>query len=137
MGDLACLFRQLVPLWLRWVFVKTDWSAMLGATFILVTCVNCHNFWNNEYFSIERFLYHRNVFQNDINTSSKMVNLFWPKSSKFCIFRTIPFCLHLTSIWSKYLSNNVWRHFRLLISAFNGNIKCPTGKQILVVNFCL
>ena len=47
----------------------------------------------------------------------KMVNNFWSKSSKFCILWTIRFCSNFTSMWSKYLSNNVWRDFRLPMSA--------------------
>ena len=51
---------------------------------------------------------HRNIFQNGINTLSKMVNHFLSKSSKFCIVWTIRFCSNFTIMWSKYLSNNVW-----------------------------
>ena len=46
------------------------------------------------------------------------------------------FCSNFTSMWSKYLSNNVWREFRLPMSAsaMHGNIKCPIGKSIFAVN---
>ena len=60
---------------------------------------------------------HRNVFQNGVNTLSKMVNQFLSKSSKFCIVRTIRIYSNFTSMWSKYLSNNVWRDYRLPMSA--------------------
>ena len=59
---------------------------------------------------------HRNVFQNGINILSKMVNHFLSKSLKFCLAWTIRFCSNFTSMWSKYLSNNVWRDFRLPMS---------------------
>ena len=39
------------------------------------------------------------------------------KSSKFHVVWTIPFCSNSTSMWSKYLSNNVWRDFRLPMPA--------------------
>ena len=47
----------------------------------------------------------------------KWLNIFLPKSSIFCTVRTIQFCSNYTSMWSKYLSNNVWRDFRLPMSA--------------------
>ena len=37
-------------------------------------------------------------------------------------------------MWSRYLSNNVWRDFRLPISVSNGNIKMPDRKIDCVVN---
>ena len=46
-----------------------------------------------------------------------MINHFWWKSSKFCVVPTIRFCSNFTSMWSKCLSNNVWRDFRLPMSA--------------------
>ena len=45
-----------------------------------------------------------------------MVNHFLSKRSKFYIVRTIQFCSNFTNMWSKYLSNNVWRDFRLSMS---------------------
>ena len=59
---------------------------------------------------------HRNIFQNGINTLSKMVNHFLSKRLKFYTVQTARFCLSFTSMWSKYLSNNVWRDFRLSMS---------------------
>ena len=44
------------------------------------------------------------------------------------------FCSNFTSMWSKYLSNNEKRNFRLPMSAL-GNIKCLFGKLIFVTNF--
>ena len=48
------------------------------------------------------------------------------------------FCSNSTSMWSKYLSNNVWRDFRLPMSA-SAMItkKCPIGKSIFAENFPL
>ena len=40
------------------------------------------------------------------------------KSSQFCIFLTIQFCSNFTSMWSKDVSNNVGRDFRLQMLAF-------------------
>ena len=65
------------------------------------------------------------------------------KSSKFRIVWTIQFCSNFTSMWSKYLSNNVWRDLRLPMSAlatvagesfdgkFTAKIDFPTGYFIL------
>ena len=47
-----------------------------------------------------------------------MVNHFLSKSSKFCIVRTIRFCSNFSSMWSKCLSTNVWRDFRLPLLAW-------------------
>ena len=58
-----------------------------------------------------------NIFQNGVNPFSKMINHFLPKRSKLCIFPTIRICSNFTSMWSKWLSNNVWRDFRLPMSA--------------------
>ena len=40
-----------------------------------------------------------------------------PKAQNFCLFLTIRYFLNLTSLWSKCLSNNLWRDFRLPMSA--------------------
>ena len=48
----------------------------------------------------------------------KIVNHFLSKSTKFCMVRTIQFFFsNFTSMWSNYLSSNVWRDFRLPMSA--------------------
>ena len=70
--------------------------------------------------------------------SQKWLTIFCQKSSKFCIFRTMRFCSNFTSMWFKYLSNNVWRDFRLKnVSVSNGNLKFPIGKPIFAVNLSL
>ena len=52
--------------------------------------------------------------------------------------QTIQFCSNFTSMWSKNLSNNVWRDFYTSnVSISNGNIKCPIGKSIFAVNLLL
>ena len=59
------------------------------------------------------------------------------KSSKFCIVR---FCSNFTRMWSKYLSNNVWRDLSLDFQCQHhqyGNIKYPIGKSIFAVNLPL
>ena len=67
-------------------------------------------------------LCHWNLFQTDVNTMSK--------TSKFCKFRTIRFCSNCSSIWLQYLLNNVWKDFRLLLSAS----VITTWKTIFAVN---
>ena len=121
---------------------------MLGATFNLVTraaifgtlkddSLKINSLASNNCFS------HRNVFQNGVNTLSKIVNHFLSKSTNFFMVLTIRFCSNFTSMWSKYVSNNVWRDFTLdfqcqhWVSISNGNIKCPIGKSIFAVNLPL
>ena len=58
---------------------------------------------------------HRNVFQNSVNSLSKIVNYFLSKNTKFCMVRTIRLCSNFISMRFKYLTNNVWRNFRLNI----------------------
>ena len=88
---------------------------------------------------------YRNVFQNAVNAMSKIFlkNRFLSKSKRFHVVWTIQFCSNFTRMWSKYLSNNVWRDFRLPMSAlatvagrsFNGKftakIDFPLGYFIL------
>ena len=41
-------------------------------------------------------------------------------------------------MWSKYLSNDVWRDFKTSnVSISNGNVKYPSGKSIFAVNLLL
>ena len=42
-------------------------------------------------------------------------------------------------MWFKYLSNNVWRDFRLqmVASVLNGYLKYPIGESVFVVNLPL
>ena len=59
------------------------------------------------------FIY-RNVFRNGVNAISKMVNNFLSKKAKFCVVQTKLYCLSFTSsMWSKYLLNDVRRDFRI------------------------
>ena len=72
---------------------------------------------------------YRNVFQNVVNALSKMVLKnpdFRQKLKISCSY--IQFCSNLTSMWSKYLSNNVWRDFRLPMSAL------ATQERVLTAN---
>ena len=82
---------------------------------------------------------HRNVFQNGVNTLSKMVNHFLSKSSKFCVefgpydfVQILPACgrntyqrMYGETLDFQHLSN---------VSISNGNIKYPIGKSIFAVN---
>ena len=79
-------------------------------------------------------LCHRNTLQNGVNTLSQIVNNFWPKRPKFCIFRIIRFCSYFSSMWSKYLSNNILRVFRLPMSA---SVKFQNLKINFAVNLTL
>ena len=102
---------------------------------------------------------YRNVFQNGVNALSKCVcvcvfffflSFFFflnpgclLKRPKLRVVWTVRFCSNFISRWSKYLSNNVWRDFRLPMSAlatvagksFNGKftpkIDIPLGYFIL------
>ena len=61
------------------------------------------------------------------------------ESSKFRVVGTTQFCSNFTRMWSKYISNNAWRDFRLPMSAlitvagksfygkFNAKIDFPLG----------
>ena len=73
----------------------------------------------------------------------KKPGLFVKKPSKCRVVWTIPVCSNFTNMWSKYLSNNVWRDLRLSMTAlatvggksFNGyftaKIAFPIGYFIL------
>ena len=58
------------------------------------------------------------------------------KSSTFWIVRIIQFCSNFTSMWSKCLSNNVWRDFRLPMSAIATAVgKSFNGKFTSKIDF--
>ena len=74
-----------------------------------------------------------NIFQNGIKALSKMVekkNVFLSKSSKFPTVWTLRFCSNFTNMWYKHFLRNLWRDFRLPMSAlatvsgksFNGKL---------------
>ena len=103
---------------------------MFGATFKLVTRVGLMQFFVTltdgsleiNSLALNNCFSYRNVFQNDANALSKM-DLKYPfffllsKSSQFCEVSTIRFCSNFTGMWYKHLLRNVWRNFRLLMSA--------------------
>ena len=62
---------------------------------------------------------YRNVFQNGVNTLSKMVFKTWflSKSSTFREVWTIRFCSNFTSMLYKHFVRNVMRDFRIAMSA--------------------
>ena len=68
---------------------------------------------------------------------------FLSKSSKFRVVWTVQFCSNFTSMWSKYLSNNVWRDFRLPMSALASvagksfNVKFPAKFDFPIGYFIL
>ena len=108
---------------LRYVFVETDQVCHVWCNFTCRSAVIFGTLKDDSLgFNIlatKNCFSHRNFFQNGINTLLKIVNQFLSKSTKFCMVRTTQFCLNftVTSMWSKYLSNNVWREFRLAVSA--------------------
>ena len=59
----------------------------------------------------------KNVLQIGVNIVPKMVNHSMSRSSNFGVVWTIQFCSNFTSMLSKYLSNNLWRDFRLRMLA--------------------
>ena len=98
-------------------------SAVFGATFDLVTRVGSPEINN---LALNNCFSYRNVFQNGVNALSKTIKkfpffffFFFVKKVKFSwSLDHIIICSNFTSMWSKYLSNNVWRDFRLPLSAF-------------------
>ena len=89
-------------------------------------------------------IYIKQLFQSQkhlpkLRQHSKMVNHFLSISSIFCIVRTIRFCSNFTSMWFKYLSNNVWSDFRLSMSASAMvlHIEYSIGKPIFGENLPL
>ena len=63
------------------------------------------------------FIY-RNMFQHGINALSKIVDVFFSKSSKFYLVRIIWKCSNFASLWHKHLLRNYKWHFRPPMSAF-------------------
>ena len=99
---------------------------MFDATFNLLTSVRlpyCLEHWKMAVFKLK--VWHQTII-SATETSSKMATTLlqkwfqkwvFVKTSKFCIFQSIRFCSNFISLFSKYLSNNVWRYFRLPMSA--------------------
>ena len=56
---------------------------------------------------------YRNTFQNGVDASSKIVDAFLSKSSKFYLVRIIRKCSIFASLWHKHLLRNYKWHFRL------------------------
>ena len=109
---------------LRSLFVKTNWVCHVWCT--IKPCYRCqttlilgtlkddslliHSLASNNYFS------HRNALQNGVHTLSKMVSHFVKKLKiLFSLDHLILLKFHQHVV--QYLSNNVWRDFRLLMSA--------------------
>ena len=119
--------KKLIPTWkfkmIQWYwpdidfighynFVVFDWSGLTCLVQLLtwLHVSDYRNFWNTDRNILEsnNCYSHMNVFQNGVSTLSE--------STKFWIARTIRFCSNFTNTWTK-LSNNVWRDFRLPMSA--------------------
>ena len=90
----------------------------------------------------ELILWHQNSFFSH-NKFPKMASIlckiwltiFWQKAQFLFIVRTIQFCSKLIRMWSKCLTNNVWRDFLLPMSGSAMVInKCPIRKSIFAVN---
>ena len=96
-----------------------DWNmSCLVKILTWVHVLDNHNFRNNSIntSASNSYFWHRNAFQSGVNSISKMVDQYFAQSSKFCVFSSVQFCSNCTSIWPKYLSNNVWRDFGLPMS---------------------
>ena len=67
-------------------------------------------------------------YRNVLQLASKMVlkdSIFLSKSSKLCAFRTIRYGSNFASMWSKYLSSNVWKDLRLpvpVLQRYHGRV---------------
>ena len=109
---------------LRSLFVETAWACHVWFNFLPgYTCRTTVIYGTLKDDSLlidilasNNCLIHRILFQNSVNTLSKMVNHLLSKRLKFYIVRTIRLRSNLINKWSKYLSNNVWRDFRLSMS---------------------
>ena len=97
-------------------------SAMFGATLTWLHVSDYHNFWNLKNSSLKinslplnDCFSHTNVLQNGVSALSKWFLkthiFFLSKSLNFCSFRTIGFGSKFESMWSKYVSNNLWGDF--------------------------
>ena len=70
--------------------------------------------------------------------SQKWLTNFAKKKRGKNVFCTVRFCSSFTSLWSKYISNNVWRDFRLPMS---GSVIIGNGNILVImldrnINFC-
>ena len=106
---------------------------MFGATFNLVTRIYVSDyriFRTLKYGSLEinslalnNCFGYRNVFQwhqrlaKMVSTTRFFFFFFLSKNSKFCEVWTIRLCSNFTSMWYKHFLRNVWRDFRLPMSA--------------------
>ena len=98
-------------------------SAMFGDTFNLVTRVGLPYFLERWKMIVFKLIVQHQIIVLVTETSSKVASTLCQKwLTIFCQkaeilysleSRTIRFCSNFTSMWSKYLSNNVWRDFRL------------------------
>ena len=121
---MSCLVQVLT--WLPWLQVR---SAVFLKHWKIVFKLICYLLASNNCFS------HRNVFQNGVKTLTKCLTIFLSKSSRFCTFRAIRFSSNFTSMWFKYLSNNVWRDFRCQHQLCN--IRYPIVKSIFFGTFVI
>ena len=79
---------------------------------------------------------YRNMFQNGVDTLSKIVDAFLSKNSKFCLVRIIRNCSNFVSLWHKHLLRNCRWHFRLPMSGFAMAIWNTLSKhQLFTLNF--
>ena len=115
---------------LRYVFVKNDWVCHVWCNFlpgytswttIIFGTMKDDSLPINTLTSSYCFR-HRKVFQNGANSFSKMVNHLLPKILKMSYISYGTIGSNFTSM----LSNNIWRDFRLSISA----------SLMATINFC-
>ena len=81
-------------------------------------------------------LCHRNLFQNGVNTFSKMVNNLLPKSSKFCKFPVMRFLFKFHQQAVQILIKKCMESLQTSnVGSSNGNIKYPIEKSFFGIKF--
>ena len=79
---------------------------------------------------------YKNMFQNGVDSLSKIVDAFLSKSSKFYLVRIIRKCPNFASLWHKHLLRNYKWHFRLPMSAFaTAKFNTLSKHQLFTLNF--
>ena len=114
-------FQIILPIKATVSFVETDpvchvwcnvWPSYTCRSAVIFRTLKDDSLWINILASNNCFSY-RNIFQNGVNTLSKLVNHFLSKAQNFVWFGPYDFVQISPALCSKYLSNNVWRDFGL------------------------
>ena len=75
--------------------------------------------------------------QSGVNILSEMAlkTQVFVKNSEFHTFQTIRFGSNFANMWSKYISKNVWRDFRLLVSAAATVVRKSFNGEFIATNW--